>query len=195
MARLFFITHPDVTVDPRIDVRRWRLSDTGITRMRAFAEVPVVADLRAIWSSGEAKAIEAAGILAAGLGLGVQVDDDLGENDRSATGFLPPEEFEQVADRFFADPEQSVRGWEPAASAQRRIGAAMDRILAGHDGGDIAIVAHGAVGSLLLCKYLGQPISRAADQPFQGHYWLANLPDRAILHRWKPIAPRVLARG
>ena len=190
MRKLIFITHPEVVVDPLIDVRRWRLSDVGLARMRVFADSPVVADVTSVWASSEAKAIEAAGILAARFGGEVQVDEELGENDRSATGFLPPEEFERVADAFFAEPEKSVRGWERAVDAQRRIKGAVERILARHRGGDIAVVAHGAVGSLLLCSCLGQPISRTADQPFQGHYWTAALPALAALHPWRPIVPR-----
>lgn len=190
MPRLFFVTHPEVTVDPARPVPRWHLSDTGIRRMRHFAEGPEVAEVTSVWASTETKAIEAAGILAARLGLGVQVAADLGENDRSATGFLPPPEFEAMADAFFARPENSVRGWERAADAQARIVAAVTRILAGHEGGDIAIVAHGGVGTLLISHSRREPISRAADQPFQGHYWTATLPDCAIVHGWRPIAPR-----
>src|SRR5262249_27973892 len=39
----------------------------------------------------------------------------LGENDRLATGYLPRLEFEAAVDEFFARPQTSVRGWEPAA--------------------------------------------------------------------------------
>jgi hypothetical protein len=53
---------------------------------------------------------------------------DLGENDRSATGFLPPEEFERVADEFFGSPEKSARGWERAGDAQVRIVRAVEGI-------------------------------------------------------------------
>ncbi|RVU35989.1 histidine phosphatase family protein [Hwanghaeella grinnelliae] len=190
MRKLIFVTHPEVTVDPQIDVRRWRLSDAGLARMRVFAESTVVANVTSIWSSAEAKAIEAAGILAARFGAGVQVDAELGENDRTATGFVPPQEFEKLADAFFAEPEKSVRGWERAIDAQCRIEKAAGRILAQESDGDVAVVAHGAVGTLLLCSYLKQPISRAADQPYQGHYWLASLPDLEVLHPWLPIAPR-----
>lgn len=191
MADLFFITHPEVVVDPARPVPRWHLSDTGIRRMRHFAGNAAVVGITAIWASAETKAIEAAGILAGRLGLSVQVAADLGENDRSATGFLPPPEFEAMADAFFASPHESVRGWERAVDAQARIAGAVSRILATHSGGDLAIVAHGGVGTLLLSLWRGEPISRAADQPFQGHVWRASLPDRTILHGWQPIAPRL----
>lgn len=152
MARLIFITHPDVTIDPTIPVQRWRPSDKGVARMGYFAQSSIVAKASSIWASTEAKAIEAAGILAARFGLGVEVEHDLGRNDRSATGYLPPEEFEKTAGLFFALPEKNVRGWESAVDAQRRIRHAVDRILASRIKGDPAIVAHGAVGTLLRCS-------------------------------------------
>jgi broad specificity phosphatase PhoE len=190
LERAFFITHPEVVVDPAVPVPRWHLSERGIARMRAFAASPDLDQVTAIRASRETKAIEAAGLLAGRLGLAVGIEPDLHENDRAATGFLPPPEFEAMADAFFARPDESVRGWERAADAQHRVSAATDRILQGHPGGDIAIVAHGAVGTLLLCQYLGVPISRSLDQPFQGHYWVFDIGSRRVIETWRPIAPR-----
>jgi broad specificity phosphatase PhoE len=170
-----------------VPVDRWGLSDRGLARMRRFCADPVVGEVRTVWASGETKAIEAAEVLAAHLGLGVGIVPELGENDRSATGYLPPEEFEAVADAFFASPDQSIRGWERAIDAQRRIRTAVDGILAGHEDGDIAIVSHGAVGTLLLTSYLNQPIDRKYDQPFQGHYWTLDIPTLTICNGWIPI--------
>lgn len=193
MASLFFVTHPEVEVDPSVPVARWRLSPQGVARMRVFAGRAELGSVGAVWASTEAKSIEAAGILAAGLGIGVRVCRALGENDRSATGFLPPEEFGRVADAFFAWPEESVRGWERAVDAQRRIRDAVGRIVSEHAAGgtgELAVVAHGAVGTLLLCALAGKAISRREDQPFQGHYWRAELPGLVPRHGWRAIAPR-----
>jgi broad specificity phosphatase PhoE len=185
--KLIVITHSDVAIDPDVPVARWRLNDRGIQRMRGFAGSNVLNDVGAIWSSSEAKAIESAGILAARFGVGINVDAGLGENDRTATGYLPAPEFEKVADAFFRHPDESIRGWERAVDAQSRIRAAVGRIASNHRHGDLAIVAHGAVGTLLLCDCLRQPISRSADQPFQGHYWVATLPAFEVVHPWKAI--------
>ncbi len=190
MSVAYFITHPEVVVDPSTPVPRWHLSDTGIHRMRAFAALPDLAKLSAVWASTETKAIEAAGILAGRFGLPVNVRHELHENDRSATGFLPPSEFDRMADAFFARPEESVRGWERAVDAQARVSAAVDDVLQGFSGEAIAFVAHGGVGTLLLCKYLGMPIDRIADQPFQGHFWTFETATRRVIHPWHPIAPR-----
>ncbi|MBN8943348.1 MAG: histidine phosphatase family protein [Rhizobiales bacterium] len=190
MGTAFFITHPEVVIDPGVPVPRWHLSDSGIRRMRFFAAAPELKDLTAVWASDETKAIEAAGLLAGRTGLPVGVHRGLHENDRSATGFLPPAEFQRVADQFFASPEESVRGWERAVDAQARVVAAVDDILARHPGGDLAFVAHGGVGTLLLCHRLGVPISRALDQHFEGHYWAFDIATRRVQHAWRPIAPR-----
>jgi broad specificity phosphatase PhoE len=186
----YFVTHPEVVVDASKPVPQWHLSDTGVHRMRAFSSQTDVGKLSAVWASTETKAIEAAGILAGHFGLPVLVHHGLHENDRSATGFLPPSEFDRTADAFFARPEESVRGWERAVDAQARVAAAVDDILQRFSGENIAFVSHGGVGTLLLCKYLGIPISRTADQLFQGHFWGFDVATRRVLHRWREIAPR-----
>jgi broad specificity phosphatase PhoE len=187
MPTVFFITHPEVVVDPNIPVPQWRLSERGIARMTAFAASSRLASVAAIWSSAEVKAVEAAAILAAKLGLTASIEPDLHENDRSATGFLPPDEFERMADAFFAKPEQSIRGWERAIDAQARIVNAVKRILAAHAQGNIAFVAHGGVGTLLQCHLLGEAISRRFDQPSQGHVFAFDLATLKVIHGWKKL--------
>ncbi len=188
MSAITFITHPEVVVDPHIPVPRWHLSDLGIARMRAFSASPVLRGINAVWASTETKAIEGAGIVAGARGLPISVHPGLDENDRSATGFLPPDEFQRTADAFFSNPHESVRGWERAIDAQRRVVAAFDAIVAARPDGNIAIVAHGGVGTLLYCHLAGVPISRQYDQPSQGHYWSYTLPSRSLLHGWRPIS-------
>jgi broad specificity phosphatase PhoE len=182
------VTHPEVVVDPAVPVPRWHLSARGMERLRRFAASGTVDGATAVWASTECKAIEAAGVLAGRLGLGVGVRHELGENDRSATGFLPPAEFEAMADAFFAQPEESVRGWERAVDAQVRIVAAVRGLAAGHGAGDLLVVAHGAVGALLRGHLMGAPISRALDQPRQGCWFRVALPGWRLLDaQWREL--------
>jgi broad specificity phosphatase PhoE len=150
-----------------------------------------VGGIQSVWSSTERKARDGAAILASHLHLPAQALSTLGENDRSATGFLPREEFETVADQFFANPTQNVRGWESARDAQRRIVSAVDHVLArsSHNPGDIAVVAHGGVGTLLLCALRNDRISREHDQPPNngGNYFAFNALTRDVLHGWRRI--------
>lgn len=187
MVRCLFISHPEVVVDPVAPVTQWRLSEQGQARTRAFALAIADHGVEVLVSSSERKAIDTAAILSAALGLSVAAADDLGENDRSATGFLPPAEFERTADRFFARPGESVRGWETAADAQRRIVGAVRRISSAQPDRRIALVAHGAVGSLLLSDLLRLPISRDLDQPRQG-CWFAFDPETwTAAGTWRPL--------
>ncbi len=165
MARVLYLSHPQVAIDPAVPVPDWGLSPLGRARTEAFAQHPALVAVDRIVSSREQKAIETADILAAMLGLAAEIRDDLHENDRSATGFLPPAEFEATADRFFAAPETSIRGWERAADAQRRIVDAVAAILGERpEGGLTLLVGHGGVGTLLLCHAAGHPIDRRRDQ-------------------------------
>lgn len=188
--RCIFITHPNVVISREVPVPRWPLSERGRERMRTGLAQPWVRDIGAIWSSTEQKAIDGAAILAAHCRLSYATAEDLGENDRSATGFLPPDEFEHVADQFFARPQDSVRGWETAAAAQARIVAAVTRIAdSDRSDGTLAFVSHGAVGTLLYCHLAGEPISRTRDQPPNGggNWFAFDWPERRARSWWQPI--------
>ncbi len=128
MARLVFVTHPEVVIDPAVPVPDWPLSAKGRSRMEVFLRDPIVRDVRLVACSGERKARDGAEILASHFGVPIRVDEELGENDRSSTGFIAPPEFWEVVDRFFAAPNESVRGWERAADAQSRIVRAVARV-------------------------------------------------------------------
>lgn len=164
-----YITHPQVRIDPAVPVPKWGLSDVGRARAEAAATQPWVKQLTRIVSSDETKAIELAEILAAAAGVKVDTAEDAHENDRSATGFLPPPEFEKAADWFFAHPQESFYGWERAVDAQARIVSVVKRVLADHDPSrPIAFIGHGGVGTLLRCHLAGLPIARDRDQPPNG---------------------------
>ncbi len=189
--RLFFITHGDVVIDPNVPVPDWPLSQVGRRRHAIAARAHDLQGVTSVYCSDERKALDGAEILAQSIDVPVVVVRDLGETDRSATGYLPRPEFETVADQFFACPDVSVRGWETACAAQARIVQAVRAIVARNDtgAGDIAIVSHGGVGALLLAHVSGQPISRGFDQPGTGggNRLTLSLTDLSVLEGWRPI--------
>jgi broad specificity phosphatase PhoE len=199
MAIARYLTHPQVTIDPAVPVPNWRLSERGAIRAALLTEASWVSGLERIVSSDETKAIETAAIIATATGLQIEVRANLGENDRSATGFLPPAEFEAVADQFFADPDASARGWATARAEQVRVVEAIGAALRDHgDAGDVLFVGHGGVGTLNLCHLLGVPISRALDQTGGGggNVYAWDVVTGRILHRWRTIEDEVaLAKG
>jgi broad specificity phosphatase PhoE len=181
-----YLTHPQVKIDPAVPVTSWSLSAVGRTRTETLANTGWLSGTTQIISSGERKAIETAEIIAGKLKVAVEVRETMYENDRSATGFLPPKEFEAVADQFFAQPFVSTRGWERAIDAQFRIVREVEQVLARDRAGDVLFVGHGAVGTLLFCHYAGVAIDRAHDQPAGGGHWFAFVEDgRRVLHPWR----------
>jgi broad specificity phosphatase PhoE len=187
MTLHLYVSHPEVLIDPAVPVPRWGLSPVGRARMEVFAAQPWLQPFRRIISSDETKAIETGEALALALGLSVEVIDGLHENDRSATGFLPPPEFEATANRFFAEPEVSIRGWERAADAQARIVGHVGAALGARPDVPTIVCGHGGVGTLLWCHCAQVPINRVHDQKGGGHHYLFDLANRIVLYGWRPL--------
>ncbi|KMW58741.1 hypothetical protein AIOL_003720 [Candidatus Rhodobacter oscarellae] len=187
--KVIFLTHAEVIIDPDTPVPDWPLNDLGRARHARFATDPALQSVGTIFCSAERKARDAAEITGAVLGVAPRIRPALGENDRSATGYLPGPEFEATADLFFANPQDSIRGWERAVDAQARIVTAVREALAEpRSEGDVLIVAHGGVATLLRCHLAGIPISRAQDQSGGGGNWYAFAPDMtSAATEWRAI--------
>ncbi len=162
--KIRYLSHPQVVIDPSKDIQKWSLNEVGQSRVAALAGSGALLGTTVIISSSETKAIETAAPLAKALGCTLEIRQNMHENDRSSTGFLPPDVFEAVADQFFANPDESVRGWETATAAQARIVAEVTDCLHVHTEGDVLFIGHGGVGTLLFCHLSGVPISRNFDQ-------------------------------
>ncbi len=188
MAVVRYLTHPQVRIDPLIPVPDWGLSDIGRARTEVLARSGKLAGTVLIVSSAETKATETAAILGPALKAPVLMRERMHENDRSATGFLPPDAFEEAANWFFSHPSESFRGWERALDAQARIVAETDDALSHAPYGDVLLVGHGGVGTLLLSALAGLPISRSHDQmPGGGCIFTFDRASRIVQHRWQSI--------
>jgi broad specificity phosphatase PhoE len=185
-----YVTHPQVVQDPAVPVPRWGLSPKGRDRAERFANHRMVRAAGRIISSNETKALELAAALATASGIRVESGDNFGENDRSSTGFVPPNRFEQLAYSFCAEPRVSTEGWESAIDAQARVVAAFEAALAGHDPAvPVIFTGHGAVGTLLKCHLGGRTIARSEDQrvigdPGGGNVFVVRISDRKLLSDW-----------
>ncbi len=183
MAPAIYLTHPEVVIDPTVPVPDWGLSDTGRARMQAACTRGAFAGLGRIITSTEQKAMDAGGIVARALGLDVQARDGMGENDRSATGYLTEDEFWPVVQAFFANPTDSIRGWEKAADAQARIVRAVTADLTQSP---TLFVGHGGVGSLLYAHLSGKPIGDP-DTMSGGMGRLFTFDGKKILSGWQDL--------
>lgn len=190
MATVFFLTHPEVVIDPAVPIPRWPLSEVGRRRMARFVEQMAPRRLAAVYSSDEQKALDGAQMVASAFGAPHRIDAELGENDRTSTGYLPPPQFWEVVAEFFARPEESVRGWERACDAQARIARAVTRAAAEAPDGDLLIVSHGGVGALLTAKLAGVEIGQEErPQHAGGGCWLEiDRATLAIIRTWQAIA-------
>ncbi|MEM9756464.1 MAG: histidine phosphatase family protein, partial [Pseudomonadota bacterium] len=161
-------THAEVTIDPDVPVPDWGLNPVGQARHAAFAERSEVGGVTSIYCSTERKAVDGAAPVAGRLSLEPRHRKDLGENDRSATGYLPPAIFWPVVDRFFAEPTKSVLGWERAIDAHTRITRAVTRAADEAPEGDVLVVSHGGVATLLRCQLKDVPITKKEGAPHPG---------------------------
>lgn len=190
MSVLRYITHPNVDIDPHRPVPQWGLSALGRGRAQAMLDQPWLESIDHIIRSTETKAMETAELIAIRLDLTVDVRPSSGETDRMATGYVERERHELLADRFFSEPDVSADGWERANDAQRRIvDAVIDVLGEPNDAAarNVAIVGHGAVGTLLMCHLDRRAISRVHDQPGQGHYWSYDRSAKRLLHGWRRL--------
>jgi broad specificity phosphatase PhoE len=168
-SQIRYLTHPQVNIEPAVPVPSWGLSEVGRTRTQTLANAGSLAGTTQIVCSGERKAMETAGIIAAKLNVTVEVREAMHENDRSATGFLAPDEFETVANRFFAQPLVSIRGWERAIDAQLRIVREVELVRATFSSSGTATSAH--------CCSVTTRVSRSIEP-------MINPPAAVITSRW-----------
>lgn len=192
MRRGYIITHPEVIIDPSVPVPRWKLSERGRERMHKMLALPWIPDIRAVFCSSEQKAMDGAAILANHLHLPYTLLHDLGEVDRSSTGYLPREEHDAAARLLFATPDQSVRSWETALHAQQRFAAAVDKVVRlAPEQGDYAIVTHGGVATFFLCllKHLPIRMDQAPQAVNGGCYYCFDSSSRMLLQDWQVIDP------
>lgn len=189
MANLLrYLSHPQVQIDANVPVPNWGLSDIGRDRTVAIRNAASFAKTNLIVSSTEKKAVETAEIIGNTIDVDITRVPRMHENDRSATGFLPPDKFEELADLFFLHPEQSVLGWERALDAQKRIVEETDKFIRDHKSGDILFVGHGGVGTLLYLHFAGEPICRDHDQPAGGgNFFTVSLDTFKPVHGWCPM--------
>lgn len=172
--RLILVRHsvPEVVAD--VPAREWRLSEEGRERAAALAgRLGQAAKPAAIVSSVEPKAVETAAILARTLGIPCETAEGLHEHDRSNIGWLGGDRFEAAVTDLFRRPEELVLGRETAAEALARVERAVAEALRRNPRGDVVVVTHGTVLTLLV---------RATNAVDAVAFWRSlAMPDRVVL--------------
>lgn len=164
MSEIYLIRHGEITQSsPRRFVGQsdLLLTDRGREQMRQVAEYLVGRGLPRLLCSPLSRCVESAGIVGKALGLEPEVAEDLREIGLGAWEGLTVEE---VRERFPGDYEARGRdlarfrpaGGESFADVERRAWPAF-KVLSDFNSPQ-AIVAHGGVNRVLLCRILGMPL-------------------------------------
>lgn len=153
MRRLLLIRHSESAAVEGVPPDRWGLTEEGRRRCAALAERLRGHDLDAIVASHEPKAVETARLVAERLGLGWRTEAGLHEHERDAMPWLGRELWEARIAELFRRPGARVFGRESARAALERFAGAVERVVAARLAGDVAIVTHGTVRTLLVARH------------------------------------------
>ena len=141
---------------PRTGVRpdEFQLTEIGRERAAAFAETVRPWAPTVILSSAEPKAAKTGEIIAGVLEVPVKTLPGLEEHKRGIVESLADQStFESAIARIFDFPDEIVYGEESGAEALARFSAAVDRALAEHPEGNIALATHGTVIALFVAAH------------------------------------------
>jgi alpha-ribazole phosphatase len=153
-----YIGSTDVTLTPQGEEQMKRASRFVNGVLGASGE-----RMCSIYCSALKRASRSAEILAEDFGIKPVVEPGLKERHFGQWEGLT---FDQIEARWpgtfqvwASDPlSHSPEGGESTIEVSRRVKEASDRILCNHDGGTIAIVAHGGVNRVMLSGFLGVPL-------------------------------------
>jgi len=152
-AKLILVRHAPPRVDPEVPSPRWVLSDRGRARCGWLADELAGQGVARLYASLEPKALETSALVGLRLGLPTYPREGLQENDRTGLGFGSIETLEETIAAFFARPDDLVMGQETARAALGRFEPALRAIVADAAGETAAVVAHGAVLTLLVSAH------------------------------------------
>ncbi len=190
MSLIYYVTHPQVVIDPSIAIEHWTITDEAVARVRQMLTQPWVGSVRRIISSHETKAVVTSKMIGQHQSVAVEIRDGLGEIDRTKTGYVPADEYDRLTDEFFAEPLKSAQGWERAVDCQSRIVQGLEDLFTpstDQADDDTIVVGHGGIGTLWYCALAALPIARKWDQPGQGHYFSVDQVTRKPIHHWRAI--------
>ena len=180
MSEVYLIRHGEITQSaPRRFVGRTDLplTDAGREQMAAVARFLTGRGVARLLCSPLARCVESAGIVGAVLGLVPETAADLREISLGTWEGLTVDE---VRERFPGRYEARGRnlagfrppGGESFADVQRRAWPAFELAVTDMDE-PLAIVAHGGVNRVLLCRILGMPLENLFR--LEQHYACVNV--------------------
>jgi broad specificity phosphatase PhoE len=162
VSLLYLVRHAEVLLRGDQPMTEWQLSPTGEQQSRDLSRAPAWGGLTLIASSPEAKAIATAKPTADAARLELLIEPGLHEVDRGETPLVTRQEYDAHVAAHFASPDESVSGWETAASARARAVECIDRLKADAPG-SLCVVSHGLVLSHYLAELRDLPAPKLEE--------------------------------
>jgi broad specificity phosphatase PhoE len=172
--------------------RRWQghadppLNARGREQARELRDRLAAVPLDAVYASDLQRAIDTAAAVAEPRGLHVVADHELREIDVGEWSGLTTAEIEERYPAGFARHLAGGDGWEdgePHAAMSARVTAAVERIAAGHPGGQVLCVLHGGTIRALLARAEGIDLAeyrRTRRGPVNGGVATLSVQDGAL---------------
>jgi broad specificity phosphatase PhoE len=136
-----------------VPASQWHLSAEGRRRCETLAIRLAPYDLGVLVASEEPKAIETGQIVAEILGLPLEMAAGLHEHERGVVTEVGNQgKFRAQVVRLLERPDELVMGHETANQAHARFTAAVARVVGQHPAGNLAVVSHGTVMTLLITR-------------------------------------------
>lgn len=158
--KLILVRHSLPNIVPGVPACQWTLSEEGRQRCQPLASRLAVWQPGIVVSSLEPKAIETGRLVSDELDIPFETAVGLHEHERQGTAFTTPERFQADIAVFFRQPGELVLGNETADQARERFHHAVTTVLSAHPLNTVAIVAHGTVITLFVCRVTGiEPFS------------------------------------
>ncbi len=153
MTILYLITHAHTEQRPDIDATSWTLSESGRAQAARLAEEPFWSTVTRAALSSEPKTRLTLEPVLRTRPISVMVDARLDELRRTPKWI---DDYVGHVAQVFASPNQSIGGWETAATAQARFLAGIEALHRKFKGQTVALVGHGLTLSLYRAHLLRQ---------------------------------------
>jgi broad specificity phosphatase PhoE len=182
--RLILVRHAQSAVDPQRPPATWGLTDEGRAAARRLAALGLFDNAAGFYAGDEPKMAQTLEPVAAERERQVVGEPAFGET--RSEGFLGSEEFLATIRRFLNEPEAApAPGWETAAAARARFGAAVERLRSEHEppmNRDRVLPATVAIctGGRMITSYLAGVLGWSGEEAFE-HWRALRMPDLAVL--------------
>jgi broad specificity phosphatase PhoE len=182
MTKLIYVTHP-LSGDKTNCLRTGDCQKKGLEQAKVL-RYAIWKDVDVIYSSIEPKATQVAKLVSEKYNLPWHQDKDLGEADRTATPFLPMEEYMAAVSQAYLNPDANIKGWESHHQMMKRNATVLERIKRVNVGKTVVIVGHCGSGTTDKCTIKGIEPSFDEDPKQTGCYFIADLDTNEIVQDW-----------